>query len=633
MKRIILIKAIITKRKDSVDQHSGPFWIELVKDENTWNVTNSIGWPLIQTNMQEEIKRNIIETLNSFNLKTDINRFSSKTVRIKGFIELITTSRDVLQFRGLWLPLQFESLLLLIKEIFSEWSLYNTDFMTWIYEFHKIRTEPKFLHLFQPRGRFTILLPPTWLLNDTMIDKEILPKLEDSLIDISIMEPKKILDTILPDAMIEAIRNIPYEEELIIFKLYYYILQNSFQSDFTLFSLITEKLMSINEIFGRIVWLKVIGKTNFTEVSIKEVIIKKLIELLNNQSFPMIGIVSTRILAKFYENISDLGRAEKYYIDLINNAKINSWDINYDITLAQIGISRISMKQGNFLKALAHYSLARKLLPGYSRKQVLIEADKEIEHISILSASQIFQGAFYQIHSGNVNRHTLAILLEGLHHSLYLLTRHHIFKRDQISQMLRPLIFPALEILEENKDLTFEMLKTEVDFNHLKQIIIQLFAMPNKNNIMQAKYILNDLEERETGVIERITLFYSDGRHILDMEMRDHEINIVEGSQLDQLFSSAIAAVNMLVVESSKSEAPVDHIKSGWLNILLEQGNWINLTVMSKANNPIIRSQMKKVIVKIESQLDLANWDGSLDIFRKIPILFESFSYFMINVS
>ncbi len=350
-----------------------------------------------------------------------------------------------------------------------------------------------------------------------------------------------------------------------------------------------------------------------------------------NPNFEMIAILILRILGDYYYDTGQLSKGEQYYKYLLEASPAYSWNANYDLMLAQIGMAKIATLKGDYFAALTFYSFARQFFSKAGDQKIIAESQKEMHKISLLSISQQLQTALYQVNHGNKSVNTFLILLEGMQNAIDILIKVEGSFREKVIFILKPLLTSTLYLSELNHEKINNFYSDPLDFDFMKIIIERLTnSIPDQNLISQAIDLIDKSSYKDTKLIESISLFYKDGRHIGDFDIRDGRIHVIDSSPEHSLFTSAMSAVNMMITEATHSDGMVDEIKVGSKSVMFENGNWVTLAIIARSSNPSLKKIMEKVVKDLEEKLSgyLENWDGNLSIFQDINILFDPLTFF-----
>ncbi|MCE7734335.1 MAG: response regulator [Candidatus Heimdallarchaeota archaeon] len=123
------------------------------------------------------------------------------------------------------------------------------------------------------------------------------------------------------------------------------------------------------------------------------------------------------------------------------------------------------------------------------------------------------------------------------------------------------------------------------------------------------------LEIEKTKELSQLSVLYEDGRLIQNyIALNGKFIRETEGEPRQHLFASSLIAVNQFLQKTAESRSPFQEIQSKDMTLMIERGNRIAISVISKTSNPYIRYHIHKMIIEIENEYAniLESWNGDL---------------------
>lgn len=121
------------------------------------------------------------------------------------------------------------------------------------------------------------------------------------------------------------------------------------------------------------------------------------------------------------------------------------------------------------------------------------------------------------------------------------------------------------------------------------------------------------MEIEKIKELSQLSILYQDGRLIQNYVTQNGRlIREEEGGSRPHLFASSLIAVNQFLQEAADSGSPFREIQSEDITLMIERGNWIAVSVITKTANPYIRYHIHNMIVEIEKEHQdvLQDWFG-----------------------
>jgi hypothetical protein len=158
---------------------------------------------------------------------------------------------------------------------------------------------------------------------------------------------------------------------------------------------------------------------------------------------------------------------------------------------------------------------------------------------------------------------------------------------------------------------------------------------PQQTDITEGQHLYDLLSFKDQRLVEKISVFYQDGRHIGDYELRDQRIVSAQSSADQTLFSSAMASVGMLVSEATQSDSSVDEISVGNKAVIFNSGEYITFALIAKSSSPNVKSVLNQIknVVEREYHETLKKWDGGLHHFSNLPQYLGPLNIFCVDKS
>lgn len=121
------------------------------------------------------------------------------------------------------------------------------------------------------------------------------------------------------------------------------------------------------------------------------------------------------------------------------------------------------------------------------------------------------------------------------------------------------------------------------------------------------------LEVEKTKELSQLSILYDDGRLIQSYVANNGKlIREQEGEARPHLFASSLVAVNQFLQEAAESGTPFQEIQSKDMTLMIERGDKIAISAITKTSNPYIRYHIHKMIIEIENKYRdiLESWTG-----------------------
>ncbi|MHA2250348.1 MAG: hypothetical protein ACXAD7_08295 [Candidatus Kariarchaeaceae archaeon] len=138
------------------------------------------------------------------------------------------------------------------------------------------------------------------------------------------------------------------------------------------------------------------------------------------------------------------------------------------------------------------------------------------------------------------------------------------------------------------------------------------------------------LEIEKTRELSQLSILYADGRLIQNYVTHNGKLIREESGKARQhLFASSLVAVNQFLQQAAESDSPFREMQSEDMTLMIERGNWIVVSVITKTANPYIRYHIHKMITEIENKhLDILEyWTGDLSVINPDPFIEQLHAY------
>ena len=566
-------------------------------------------------------------------LKEPVNQFSLNTKEPKGWLHLVYIE-SVSSYYGIWIPLNFPSLATIVRSIFAIWHDHQAaSFHDWVQRFFGLRITEHYLSAYQTDKQYFVSLPPLFVINQQQIKTKLLPILQQ-LPDEEITSTtiQQLLEDQLPPPYLKLITTIRGELLLLKLHLLYSSLMLRETITMEIFSRYLNIGLQLSPELSDYLFLSVLHQLSSKQFKFDDQIIEYY-RSRAEQFTGMLQVMVYRLLAEIWHNRGDLIKQEDYYNHLLRAAPRQSWHKSQDLFNSQLGLARCSMARGDYFRSLTFYSFAKQSFSQLDTTHAEETMDLEFQKISALSANQQLQTGLYQINHGKKDPSAFLILIDGIQSCLthYLRYRESYLREES---PLASLLQSAVSLMQIYEDRVNQLYDTPLELHKFLDIAKLLTNDANRQSLgSQIQYMIEQLSFKDQKTIERVSVFYDDGRHIGDYELQKDQFKPVEQEQMQSLFSSAMSAVRMLISEATEPNSQVEEIKVGSKSLIYEQGGHITFCVMAKSSSPSLKQLLSNVVHSIEKQYQpfLANWSGDMSVFSDLPQYLNPLSFFAID--
>ena len=609
---------------------STPIWIELTMEN--FDITHQIGWPLMGVSSVD------LSSISSFAksfLDRPTNYFTAKINEFDSTLHLVK-HLQANTYRGIIIPGNFPSLEILIKGLFQSWTGNEyQSFEEWLNGFFRVRLDPQFLTKFQVQEEYNIKLPPIFLLSQQQINGVLLHKLRSEIDSITQITQKLLHEIVsigLPENYLLLLERIPAENELTNLYLINAFLHTKEIIDYEEYLHLKELISTISPIPPEVILL------NYLQIRLShdKQLDDRLFQYLMNQSHHLHDltlILVIRVLILHFKHYNIIQAQDDFNQLLLQNAPILSWSRRLDLINAQIGLASTSVTKGDYFRAMTFYSFARQGFNSIGMDHLRNEMEAEFQRISTLSATQQLQTGMYLINHHNTDRSTLLLLIDGIQNTLTHFIRYH----DQISsieEILSPLLLSAAKLMDLNQSAFNKLVTKEIAFDEMLEIA-NLLTNPQNRTALQKRMqtIVEQLSFKDQKIIERISVFYDDGRHIGDYRYSDGNFVMMNQDANQALFSSAMSAVSMLISEATATDEDVDEISVGSKKVIYDSGDKITFCLICNSSSANLKQLLRNVVVAVEKNYQeyLKDWSGNINLFRSLPDFLGPLSFYAID--
>jgi hypothetical protein len=575
-----------------------------------------------------------IETILSKFLETNPERFDSQTKDVPGRIMINLQASS--SYFGIWIPKAFPSLMQLFRKLMklNRLILQQYEFSKWREQIFHMRLDIDLLAIFQVENSPVIELPPTFLITKAGIEQHLLYSALE-LNNPSFADLQQLVLAALPQNLAKFLDSVPRELELILLSLVESMTYRQ-KNNLPTLSSIQTMLAGIPPTFAKIIFLNSILVGLKHQVQYSDQIIKEVSLSMEEYELPMIRILSLRILAKYHEQLGNLSYAETYYKFLMDESPLHSWSKPRDLITANIGLSRIYAQKGDYFRALTFYSFAQQGFSQLGDAELVHRSEQEMQRIALLSATQLLQTGLYSINNGDLSNNAILTLLDGYMSGLHLLVHPIQLDRHQFLLFLGPLLNACANLMVSHLDRVNQLFEFSLEPQLILNVTLAVCKLdPQQEDIQAGQQLYDLLSFKDQKLVEKISVFYQDGRHIGDYELRDQRIVKAQSNADQTLFSSAMASVGMLISEATQSEGGVDEISVGNKAVIFNSGEFITFALIAKSSSPNIKSVLNQIknVVECDFHETLIKWDGGLHHFNALTQYLGPLNIFCIDKS
>ncbi len=604
----------------------GPVWFAINLSDLSYS--ELILWPL-RGPTQLDNPDEIIRLVQSFMSDTS-GTLSVATQQQPGWIHVQQDPSG--QYRGVWIPQTTPNLERLVKQVFELWRGAHPEFESWVRQFFGVRLVFQYLRVFQLSSKIILDLPPLFILNPQQ-----LKSLGDDLI--SQDRPsfpwevgQEFLQSRCGENVYQAIVSLPAEKKL----TYVYLLQHWLSSRPCIdrsgyFELKAQLEPVAHELAEVIIFNYLQNKISGGDIPPAD-----LISLLRDHLENLDGmeqILLLRVLLAYYKQVEDVVAEELLLERMLIIAPKQSWSYQMDLVYTQLNLARTAVLRGDYFRAMTFYSFALQGFTLLADPDLNREMELEFQRIAILAASQQLQAGLHQINHGARSRASLLTLIDGIQNGLGYYLRYSV--PMTLDQILPPLLHSAALSMKIYSELFADLFPSEVNVIRLSQTTKQLSSGDREQLREHLLMHIDELSFKDQKYIERVTVFYEDGRHIGDYTFSNgHFVRSLE-DPTQSLFSSAMSAVGMIITEATQSESSVDEISVGNKIVLYEAGSHLTFCLIAKSSNPTVKNMLKKVALDAELRFEpfLSNWTGNLSLFDSLDEVLSPLGFFAVDTT
>lgn len=602
---------------------SQPFWVQLELDQS-WKLTECFRWPLSSIEIHIQLKSLIETKIGQFHQARQINLLQVDTEEPEGTLQLFQIS--ISQYRGIWIPSSFSTLLTMCARIFPDWTfISDLSFKDWVGSFFALRTDPLNLKLYQLHTGSSTALPPLFIRSAKIVKDTFLHTFVAIITNAGTesLHIADVMKSIFPAEYLTVTNDLPGEDSLL--KLY--LLEGYLETldprhlDDILQAYHT--LQSIHSDFADVILINFARKLAQQNRDEFGRLVDHIINISKTSVYPQISFLGKKVLARYYRDINDYKNAETYLNDLLIKAPEYSWALNEDLFEVELALSKLKAARGDYPQAIVYFQFARFHLREFGTSDIIVESDKEYIQLSILSVTQKLHAGLYTINQLSVDNEAISVLIDGIKSALDLYYQQYQFHTQLFDLTIFPLISAATNLLLDH----FSLIEEEVGY-HIMKLPELILAMqdpaPYPSLLSSVLEMINGLQFRQQNIVEQISIFYHDGRHIRDFELRGGVMKEAILSPDQALFSSAMSAVNLIIGEATQSESPVEKIEIGDKTLSFVVGNFITITLITSGEIHILRKTVDNILPTIENTYStvLQDWNGNMDLFDDdIPLL------------